>query len=57
MQINHSLESNIGYVSEDDRKGDNVTALRKIKVGEEILIDFNEVDEPKHLKESWFYQD
>lgn len=46
--INHSDDPNIG------KKNDVVYVLRDIKKGEEILIDYNELDEPEHLKEAYY---
>lgn len=46
--MNHSHTPNVV------REKDGVLALRDIKEGEEILIDYNLFNEPEHLKESYF---
>ena len=46
--INHSHCPNIGKID------GLVYALSDIKAEEEILIDYNELDEPEHLKEVYY---
>ncbi len=47
--INHSHSPNIAKQPE---KG--IVAIREIKAGEEILMDYNILNEPEHLKESYY---
>jgi uncharacterized protein len=47
--LNHSHNPNIAK-----RPEIGVIALRDIKAGEEILIDYNQLNEPEHLKESYY---
>lgn len=47
--INHSDTPNITEISDK-----HLVALRDIKAGEEILLDYNELNEPEHLKESYY---
>lgn len=46
--INHSHHPNIGKINT------LMYALRDIKAKEEILIDYNELNEPEHLKEAYY---
>ncbi len=47
--LNHSFEPNI------EKKGENyIIAIRDITAGEEILIDYNQLSEPEHLKEEYY---
>ncbi len=46
--INHSSDSNI------EKRSDRLVTLRDIKAGEEILLDYNELNEPEHLKEAYY---
>lgn len=46
--INHSAQPNI-Y-----KPGNRITALRDIAEDEEILIDYNYLNEPEHLKEDYY---
>ena len=48
--LNHSDTPNIVRVAHNQ-----VYALRDIKAGEEILIDYNQFDEPVHLKEAYYW--
>lgn len=58
--INHSSTPNISSTREPEI--DNITlvvkphfyAIKAIKSGEEIVMDYNELNEPEHLKESYF---
>jgi SET domain-containing protein len=47
--LNHSDHPNIAKGAND------LFAVRDIKAGEEILIDYNQFDEPDHLKESYYW--
>jgi SET domain-containing protein len=47
--INHSYQPNIQKNSDK-----HVVALRNINQGEEILIDYNCLNEPEHLKEDYY---
>lgn len=47
--INHSHQPNIQKHSDK-----NIVTLRDIKQGEEILIDYNYLNEPEHLKEDFY---
>lgn len=47
--LNHSHQPNIAKVAQN-----RVEALRDIKTGEEILIDYNELHEPEHMKEPYY---
>ncbi len=47
--INHSPEPNIQKIS-----GKPIVALRDIKQGEEIFMDYNSFNEPEHLKEDYY---
>ena len=47
--INHSDKPNIAKAEENYG-----VALVNIKAGEEILIDYNSLDEPEHLKEAYY---
>jgi len=46
--INHSNDPNIG------KKADRFITIRAIKSGEEILLDYNELNEPENLKEAYY---
>lgn len=48
--INHSATPNIDY----DFKLCKLYAIKNIKAGDEILIDYNYLDEPEHLKENYY---
>lgn len=48
--LNHSFEANVRHVKEDD----TVVTTRDIEAGEEILIDYNGLGEPEHLKEDYY---
>lgn len=59
--INHSSTPNIARNSTfsnaeavRDIKKRTVYAIRDIKAGDEILIDYNYLDEPEHLKEDYY---
>lgn len=59
--INHSSEPNIakkGLINTDDPINDikkrTVYAIKDIKAGDEILIDYNYLNEPEHLKEDYY---
>lgn len=47
--INHSHQPNI--LKDADK---HLVALRDIKQGEEIVIDYNSLNEPEHLKEDYY---
>lgn len=47
--INHSDHPNISKLSDDD-----VVAVQDIKAGDEILINYNQLNEPEHLKEAYY---
>lgn len=47
--LNHSDKPNITKTAEG-----RVITLRDIQAGEEILMDYNELNEPEHLKESYY---
>jgi uncharacterized protein len=47
--INHSHEPNITKHSEG-----HLISLCDIKAGDEILIDYNELNEPEHMKEDYY---
>jgi hypothetical protein len=47
--LNHSYQPNIKKIAE----GHFVT-MREIQAGEEILIDYNQFNEPEHLKEDYY---
>lgn len=49
--INHNAKPNIGKKLKTD---DFAITLCNIKQGEEIFIDYNQFDEPEHLKEEYF---
>lgn len=57
---NHSAIPNIakkGPIKDENGNYDpdtEVYAIRDIKAGEEILIDYNSFDEPEHLKDDYF---
>lgn len=48
--MNHSAEPNIDY----DSNSFKLYAVRDIKAGEEIFIDYNRLGEPEHLKEGYY---
>ncbi len=56
--VNHSSDPNIVNKTQakDPRSLDNrnVYAIKDIKAGEEILIDYNYLKEPEHLKEDYY---
>lgn len=47
--LNHSHEPNI-----EKRPEKGMVAIREIKAGEEILMDYNKLNEPEHLKEDYY---
>ncbi len=47
--INHSNQPNIG---KDAQR--NLITIRAIKAHEEILLDYNDLNEPNHLKEAYY---
>ena len=47
--LNHSDKANIKKISEKD-----VIAIEDIKAGEEILMNYNELNEPEHLKQTYY---
>lgn len=47
--LNHSDSPNISRTLEK-----RMITIRDIKAGEEILCDYNELDEPEHLKEDYY---
>jgi SET domain-containing protein len=47
--INHSDKPNISKTSEG-----HIVSIRNIKADEEILIDYNQLNEPEHLKEPYY---
>ena len=47
--LNHSKEPNVSITPEK-----RMVAICDIKAGEEILLDYNELNEPEHLKEAYF---
>lgn len=51
--INHSSNPNIAR-SEKNVKERAVHAIQQIHAGDEILIDYNQLDEPEHLKEDYY---
>lgn len=57
--INHSHTPNIAS-KKDVKKNDmnvikpNLYAIKDIKAGDEILMDYNELNEPEHLKEDFY---
>lgn len=48
--INHSKKPNVTKTPEPHR----LVTIRDISAGEEILINYDEFQEPKHLKESYY---
>lgn len=59
--INHSSKPNIARRNKvsnaqavKDLKARTVHTTRDIKAGEEILIDYNSLNEPDHLKEAYY---
>lgn len=61
--LNHSSTPNIAKKSEvshaeavENTKERTVHAIQDIKAGDEILIDYNYLDEPEHLKEDYYRQ-
>jgi len=49
--LNHSDKPNIAKNSEG-----LVLAVRDIKAGDEIFCDYNQLNEPDHLKEAYYWQ-
>lgn len=47
--LNHSDHPNIKKQAEN-----YVVAIRDIKAGDEILMDYNDLNEPEHLKEDYY---
>lgn len=47
--MNHSDKPNV--MRKEDR---NIYAIEDIKEGDEILIDYNQFEEPEHLKDEYF---
>ncbi|MFA6916498.1 MAG: SET domain-containing protein [Parachlamydiales bacterium] len=61
--INHSSTPNIAKMSRvsnaqavENIKERTIYAIQDIKEGDEILIDYNYLDEPEHLKEEYYKQ-
>lgn len=57
--INHSHTPNIAtkrVVQRDNMNNikPNLYAIREIKAGDEILMNYNDLGEPEHLKEDYF---
>jgi hypothetical protein len=60
--INHSHDGNIGRLipidasknHEEALRVRSIHALKDIKAGEEILIDYNNLQEPEHLKQDYY---
>lgn len=48
--LNHSFEPNIVRFN----GGDVYKAVRDIKEGEEVLMDYNDIGEPEHLKDDFY---
>ena len=49
--INHSFQPNIS------RRSDGViVAVHDIRAGDELLVDYNQLQEPQHLKEAYYRQ-
>lgn len=46
--INHSNDPNI------TKNTDSLISIRNIQAGEEILINYNDLNEPEHLKEAYY---
>ncbi len=46
--INHSDKANIAD------GGDHLVSIRDIKADEEIFLDYNQLDEPEHMKEIYY---
>jgi SET domain-containing protein len=49
--LNHSNDPNIAKIADEA-----FIAIRDIKRGDEILIDYNKLDEPEHLKKEYYNQ-
>lgn len=49
--LNHSDNPNVKKISDN-----YAIATRNIQAGEEILMDYNQLDEPDHLKESYYFK-
>ncbi len=47
--LNHSNHPNVKKISEK-----NVIAIRDIKAGEEVLMNYNELNEPENMKQSFY---
>lgn len=47
--INHSDQPNVKKISDK-----NIVTIYEIKSGEEILIDYNNLNEPENMKESFY---
>ncbi|MBY0501984.1 MAG: SET domain-containing protein [Alphaproteobacteria bacterium] len=47
--LNHSHNPNVSITPEK-----KLVAICDIKAGEEILVDYNELNEPEHLKEAYY---
>lgn len=55
--LNHSDTPNIGYNNPALATGDRTRemyALRDINAGEELLLNYNELNEPEYLKEDYY---
>lgn len=55
--LNHSSKPNVAKktaASSSDSKSRNIYAIQDIKAGDEILIDYNCLNEPEHLKEDYY---
>lgn len=48
--LNHSFDPNVAEVRED-----YWIAVKEIKAGDELLMDYTQLNEPEHLKE-WYYK-
>lgn len=47
--LNHSNEPNVSIIS-----GAKMITINDIKAGDEIFINYNELDEPEHLKDDYY---
>jgi mannose-6-phosphate isomerase-like protein (cupin superfamily) len=54
--LNHSESPNLSYNGTQNfgAKQAKIYAARNIKTGEELLMDYNELNEPEHLKEDYY---
>lgn len=57
--INHSYIPNIATIGYVEKEGDTIKehmyAIKNIKAGDEIVMDYNMLNEPEHLKEDYYY--